>query len=77
MLHRNRISSLKVFHVLLYRRLSILQDIYFLFHIRLLVSELIEDACMHTRKSRASKFPSSPKSKNVMNMARHFNNRRK
>ena len=63
---------LKVFHVLLYRRLSILQDIYFLCRIRRFVSELIEDACMHTRKSRASKFPSLPKSKNVMNMARHF-----
>ena len=30
---RNRISSLKVFHVLLYRRSSILQDIYFLHRI--------------------------------------------
>ena len=47
-LHINRISSLKVFHVLLYRRLSILQDMYFLCRIRRFVSELIEDACMHT-----------------------------
>ena len=63
-LHRNRISSLKVFHVLLYRRLSILQDIYFLCRIRRFVSEfMIEGACMHTQKSRASKFPSLPKKK--------------
>ena len=76
-LHRNRISSLKVFHFLLYRRLSILRDIYFLCRIGRFVSELIDDARIHTRKLRASKFPSLPKSKNVMNMARHFNNRRK
>ena len=51
---RNRISSLKVFQVLLYRRLSILQDVYFLYRIRLFVSEFGEYTCINTRKSRAS-----------------------
>ena len=51
---RNRISSLKVFHVLLYRRSSILQDIYFLHRIWRFVSELIEYATMNTWKSKVS-----------------------
>ena len=38
---RNRISSLNVFHFLLYRRSSIFQDIYFLYLLRRFVSELI------------------------------------
>ena len=38
---QNRISLLKVFYFLLYRRWSIFQDIYFLYHIRRFVSELI------------------------------------
>ena len=49
----NRISSLKVFHVPLYQRLSILQDIYVIYQIQQFVSELIECACINTHKSRA------------------------
>ena len=41
---RNRISTLNVFHVLLYRRLSNLQDISFLYCIRRFDSELLK--CM-------------------------------
>ena len=41
---RNRISTLNVFHVLLYRRSSNLQDIYFLYCIRRFVPELLR--CM-------------------------------
>ena len=70
-----RISSLKVFHVLLYRRSSVFQDIYFLYRIRRFVFELSEDACINTRKSR--EITSLPKSKNLMNMARHLNHHRK
>ena len=51
---RNRISSLKVFQVLLnYRRSSIPQDIYF---IRRFVSELIEYACINTRITQGPRF---------------------
>ena len=39
---RFMIYLLKVFHFLLYRRSSILQDIYFLYRIRRFVSELIQ-----------------------------------
>ena len=49
----NRISSLKVFHVPLNRRPSILQDIYVMYQIQQFVSELIEYACINTHKSRA------------------------
>ena len=42
---RNRISSLKDFQFLLYRRSSILQDIYFLYRIRRFVSEFIQYSC--------------------------------
>ena len=51
---RNRISSLTVFHVLLYRRPSILQDIHFSYRIRRVVFELVKYVCINTRKSRAS-----------------------
>ena len=51
---RNRISSLTVFHVLLYRRPSILQDIHFSCRIRWFVFELVEYVCINTQKSRAS-----------------------
>ena len=44
---RNRISSLNVFQFLLYRRSSIFQDDYFLYHIWRFASELI-----NKRKSR-------------------------
>ena len=40
--------------MLTYRRSSILKDVYFLYRIRRFVSELIECACINTRKSRAS-----------------------
>ena len=52
-LHRN-ISSLKVFHFLLYQRSSILQVIYFLYRIQRFFSELITHACVNTWKSRDS-----------------------
>ena len=45
---------LKVFHVWHYQWSSILQDIYFLYHTRQFVSELIEYASINTQKSRAS-----------------------
>ena len=51
---RNRISSLKIFHVLLYRRSSISWDIYVSYRVRRLVSELFEYAYINARKSRAS-----------------------
>ena len=52
-LHRN-ISSLKVFHFLLYQRSSVLQVIYFLYRIQRFFSELITHACVNTWKPRAS-----------------------
>ena len=45
-------SSLKIFYVLLYRRSSILQDIYFFYRIRRSASELIAHAFINTRNSR-------------------------
>ena len=45
---RNRISSLKVFHVSPYRRSNL-----FLYRIPRIVSELIEYACIHTRSLRS------------------------
>ena len=51
---RNRISSLKIFHVLLYRRSSISWDIYVSYRVRRLVSESFEYAYINARKSRAS-----------------------
>ena len=77
---RNMISSLKVFYILLYLRSSILQDIYFLYRIQRFVSGLIKYTCMNTRKLKgldSSEIKSLPKSKKVMNMARHFNHCRK
>ena len=51
---RNRISSLKVFQVLLnYRRSSVPKDIYF---IRRFVSELIEYARINTRITQGPRF---------------------
>ena len=44
---RNRTSLQKGFHFLLYRLLSILQDIYFFYGIPRFASELIEYACIN------------------------------
>ena len=78
---RNRISSLKkVFHVLFYRRSIGLQDIYFLYRIRRFAPDWIENTCMKTRKTKGldwREITSLPKSKYVMNMARHINHRLK
>ena len=77
---RNRISSLKVFHVLFYRRSIGLQDIYFLYRIRRFAPDWIENTCMKTRKTKgldSREITSSPKSKYVMNMACHINHRLK
>ena len=75
---RNRISSLKVCQVLLYRRQSISQDIYLLILYRIgpFVSELFQSARINTPKSRAS-TREKLQSKNVMNMACHFSHSRK
>ena len=77
---RNMIFSLKVFDVLLYRPLSILQDMYILYRIRRFVSGFIEFTCINRRKLKgldSREITSLPKSKKVMNMARHFNHCRK
>ena len=71
---RDRISSIKFFYVLLYRRSSTSWDIDVSYRVRRLVSELFEYAYKNARKSRASireKKKSLPKRKNVMNTARH------
>ena len=77
---QNRISSPKVFHVLLYRRSIGLQDIYFLYRIRRFAPDWIENMCMKRWKTKgldSREITSLPKSKYVMNMARHINRRLK
>ena len=49
---RNRIYSLKVFHFLLYRQLSILQVFYFLYRLQRFVSELIQYVCQRRPEIR-------------------------
>ena len=44
---RNRTSLQKGFHFLLYRLLSIVQDIYFFYYIPRFASELIQYACIN------------------------------
>ena len=45
-LHETEFTRERFFHFLLYRRSSILQEIYFLYHIRRFVSELMVIVCM-------------------------------
>ena len=47
---RNRISSLIFFQYLLYRRSSILQDIYFLHRFRRIFFKIDQNACVNTTK---------------------------
>ena len=58
---------------LLYRLSSILQDIYFLYHVQQFVSELIEYKNTKIKGLDLREITSLPESKNVMNMVRHFN----
>ena len=68
-------SSLKIFYVLLYRRSSILQDIYFFIVFDDLFLNWLPSVHKYTKlKGVDSKKITSllPESKNVMSMARHF-----
>ena len=62
---------------LLYRLSSILQDIYFLYHVQPFVSELIEYKNTKIKGLDLREMTSVPEIKNVINMARHFNHPRK